>query len=321
MAAAGEQRHGISLSSLDDELFAGAAATKRDLLDHLEAVAAVMLPGLEDRPLSVVRVRPGQPAFMQKNLPAYAPATVRRVPQWSEASHREVVYAVADDVATLVWFGNQRAVEYHVPLFRMSEPDRPTALVLDLDPPEGTGFDVVVAAARVVRQVLDEAGLAGAVKTSGSKGVHVVVPLEATSTTDAAAATRALTVRAERIDPGLTTTAYLKEDRAGKVFLDPTRTGGGTLAGAYSPRVRPGTTVSFPLGWDDLDAATPADFTVRTVPGLLATVPSWAERLPAPQPLPADLVAEGHEIPVARVQAMHEGKRRKRAREAGRSEG
>jgi len=321
MAAAGEQRHGISLSSLDDELFAGAAATKRDLLDHLEAVAAVMLPGLEDRPLSVVRVRPGQPAFMQKNLPAYAPATVRRVPQWSQASHREVVYAVADDVATLVWFGNQRAVEYHVPLFRMSEPDRPTALVLDLDPPEGTGFDVVVAAARVVRQALEEAGLAGAVKTSGSKGVHVVVPLEATSTTDAAAATRALTVRAERIDPGLTTTAYLKEDRAGKVFLDPTRTGGGTLAAAYSPRVRPGTTVSFPLGWDDLDAATPADFTVRTVPGLLATVPSWAERLPAPQPLPADLVAEGHEIPVARVQAMHEGKRRKRAREAGRSEG
>jgi bifunctional non-homologous end joining protein LigD len=321
VAATGEQRHGIALSSLDDELFAGAAATKRDLLDHLEAVAAVMLPGLEDRPLSVVRVRPGQPAFMQKNLPAYAPATVRRVPQWSEASHREVVYAVADDVATLVWFGNQRAVEYHVPLYRLSEPDRPTALVLDLDPPEGTGFDVVVAAARVVRQALDEAGLAGAVKTSGSKGVHVVVPLEAASTTDAAAATRALTVRAERLDPDLTTTAYLKEDRAGKVFLDPTRAGGGTLAATYSPRVRSGTTVSFPLGWDELDAVTPADFTVRSVPGLLATVPSWTERLPAPQVLPADLVAEGHEIPVARVQAMHEGKRRKRAREAGTSEG
>lgn len=316
MPAAGEQRYGISLSSLDDQLFAGSDATKRDLLDHLEAAADVMLPGLEDRPLSVVRVRPGQPAFMQKNLPAYAPGSIRRVPQWSEASHREVAYAVAEDVATLVWFGNQRAVEYHVPLYRLSDPDRPTALVLDLDPPEGTGFDVVVAAARVVRAALDEVGLVGAVKTSGSKGVHVVVPLASAATTDAAAATRALAVHAERLDPELTTTAYLKEDRAGKVFLDPTRVGGGTLAAAYSPRVRPGTTVSFPLGWDDLDDVTPADFTVRTVPGLLGSRPSWAERLPPAQELPADLVAEGHTIPVARVQAMHEGKRRRRAREA-----
>ena len=318
MPASGEQRHGISLSSLDDALFAGADATKRDLLDHLEAVADVLLPGLVDRPLSVVRVRPGQPAFMQKNLPAYAPTSIRRVPQWSEASHREVAYAVAEDVATLVWFGNQRAVEYHVPLYRLAEPDRPTALVLDLDPPEGTGFAVVVAAARVVRRALEEVGLVGAVKTSGSKGVHVVVPLApGTTTTDAAAATRALAVRAERLDPALTTTAYLREDRAGKVFLDPTRVGGGTLAAAYSPRVRPGTTVSFPVAWDDLDAVTPADFTVRSVPGLLGSAPGWAEQLPAPQELPADLVAEGHEIPVARVQAMHEGKRRKRAREAG----
>jgi bifunctional non-homologous end joining protein LigD len=314
----GEQRHGVALSSLDDELFAGAGATKRDLVDHLEAVADVMLPGLVDRPLSVIRVRPGQPAFMQKNLPAYAPASLRRVAQWSEASHREVSYAVAEDVATLVWFGNQRAVEYHVPLFRLSEPDRPTALVMDLDPPEGAAFDVVVAAARVVHQALAEAGLVGAVKTSGSKGVHVVVPLEGVTTTDAAAATRAVAVRAERLDPERTTTAYLREDRGGKVFLDATRAGGGTLAAAYSPRVRPGTTVSFPVGWDDLDAVQPGDFTVRTVPGLLATLPSWTERLPGPQPLPADLVAEGHTIPVARVRAMHEGKRRKRAqRDAG----
>ncbi len=314
---AGEQRHGISLSPLDDQLFAGAEATKRDLLDHLEAVAPVLLPELGDRPLSVVRVRPGQPPFMQKNLPAYAPTSIRRGPQWSEASHREVTYSVVEDVAALVWFGNQRAVEYHVPLYRLSAPDRPTALVLDLDPPEGTGFDVVVAAARVVRAALTGAGLTGALKTSGSKGVHVVVPLVPGTTEDAAAATRALAVRAERIDPDLTTTAYLKEDRAGKVYLDPTRAGGGTLAAAYSPRVRPGTTVSFPLDWDELDAVTPADFTVRTVPGLLASRPSWDERLPAPQALPADLVAEGHAIPVARVLAMHEGKRRKRAQRDG----
>ena len=110
MPASGEQRHGISLSSLDDVLFAGADATKRDLLDHLEAVADVMLPGLVDRPLSVIRVRPGQPAFMQKNLPAYAPASLRRVPQWSEASHREVAYAVAEDVADRVVFMDHGSV-------------------------------------------------------------------------------------------------------------------------------------------------------------------------------------------------------------------
>ena len=309
----GEQRHGVALSSLDDELFAGAGASKRDLIDHLEAVADVMLPGLVDRPLSVIRVRPGQPAFMQKNLPAYAPASLRRVPQWSEASHREVSYAVVEDVAALVWFGNQRAVEYHVPLFRLADPGHPLTLVMDLDPPEGEPFDAVVAAARAVKAALDDLGLAGALKTSGSKGLHVLVPLAECSAADAAAATRALAVRAERLDPDRTTTAYVKDERQGKVFLDATRAGGATLAAAYSPRVRPGTTVSFPIDWADLDAVAPADFTVRTVPAMLATQPSWTERLPEPQTLPPDLVAEGHEIPVARVAAMHEGKRRKRA--------
>jgi len=98
------------------------------------------------------------------------------------------------------------------------------------------------------------------------------------------------------------------------VFLDSTRAGGATVVAAYSPRVRPGTTVSFPLAWDDLDRVTPADFTVRTAAGLLSDADPWAAALPAPQPLPADLVEEGRGIPIARVQAMHEGKRRARAR-------
>ena len=88
------------------------------------------------------------------------------------------------------------------------------------------------------------------------------------------------------------------------------------MAAAYSPRVRPGVTVSFPVPWADLDSVTPADFTVHSVPGLLAAHRAWAGELPAPQALSADLVEEGRAIPVARVQAMHEGKRRKRAREA-----
>ena len=150
-------------------------------------------------------------------------------------------------------------------------------------------------------------------KTSGAKGLHVFVPVTA-SMEQVAAATRALAARAERLDPALATTAFIREDRGGKVFLDSTRAGGATVVAAYSPRVRPGTTVSFPLAWDDLDRVTPADFTVRTAAGLLSDADPWAAALPAPQPLPADLVEEGRGIPIARVQAMHEGKRRARAR-------
>jgi len=85
------------------------------------------------------------------------------------------------------------------------------------------------------------------------------------------------------------------------------------VVAAYSPRIRPGVPVSFPVTWDELDSVTPTDFTVHTAPDLLKGRDNWADRMPAPQPLPADLVAEGHEIPIARVQAMHEGKRRARA--------
>lgn len=314
MPGAAEERHGVSFSHLDQEMFDGAAATKRDLADYLQAVSAAMLPGLQDRPLSVVRVRPGQAPFMQKNLPAYAPEWVARTVIWAEASRREVTYALCADLRTLMWFANQRAVEYHVPLFRMAEPNRPEFLVLDLDPPEGAPFGTVVQAAHLVRQALADSGLTGAVKTSGAKGVHVFVPLAApVSTEDVAAATRAVAARAERIDPALGTTAFVKDDRAGKVFLDSTRAGGATVVAAYSPRIRAGVPVSFPVGWDDLDRVSPADYTVRTVPGLLAGADPWADRMPAPQQLDHDLVAEGHTIPIARVQAMHECKRRARA--------
>ncbi len=118
MARTVETRSGVELTNLDQPLFDGAGATKRDLVDYLEAMADRMLPGLAARPLSVVRVRPGQPPFMQKNLPATAPEWITRLPVWSAASHREISYAVADDPRTLLWFGNQRAVEYHATVLR-----------------------------------------------------------------------------------------------------------------------------------------------------------------------------------------------------------
>jgi bifunctional non-homologous end joining protein LigD len=313
----GEERAGVRLTNLDQELFDGAGATKRDLVDYLDAVREAFIPALADRPLSVVRVRPGQAPFMQKNVPKYTPDFVRTVTVWAESSRREVTYALCNDRQTLLWLANQRAVEYHPTLMRAGQWDSPEYLVLDIDPPSGDDFGKAVAAATLVRAALDSAGLHSAVKTSGAKGVHVMVPLApGQSGTDAAAATRAIAARAERLDPELATTAFIREDRGGKVFLDATRAGGATVVAVYSPRVRPGTPVSFPVPWADLGSVRPAQFTAQTAAGLLAGRDLWAELLPDPELLPAAIVAEGHDIPIARVAAMHEGKRRARERRA-----
>jgi bifunctional non-homologous end joining protein LigD len=318
----GEERDGVSLTNLDQPLFDGAEASKRDLVDYLDAVSGLLIAELRDRPLSVVRVRPGQAPFMQKNVPKYAPSWVPTVSLWAESSRREVSYALCQDRRTLLWFANQRAVEYHPMLALAGRLNHPSYLILDLDPPEGDAFGLAVRAAELVREALAGAGLAGAVKTSGAKGVHVFVPLdEQVTSEEVAAATRAVAARAERLDPALATTAFIRDDREGKVFLDSTRAGGATVVAAYSPRIRPGVPVSFPLPWDQLDRVRPADFTVHTAAPLIAGGPRWAGQLPGPQPLPADLIEEGRAIPIARVQAMHEGKRRARARRAEGAEG
>jgi bifunctional non-homologous end joining protein LigD len=314
-----DERDGVSLTNLDQPLFPDANATKRDLVDYLVAMAGPIIAGLRDRPLSVIRVLRGQDPFMQKNLPKYAPPWIRSVSQWAEASRREVKYALCNDRRTLMWFANQRAVEYHPALVTTERWDRQTHLILDIDPPaagdSADSFALAVRAAHLVRQALDDSGLAGVVKTSGAKGLHVFVPLDAEpGIEDVAAATRALAARTERIDPELATTAFIREDRGGKVFIDSTRAGGATVVAAYSPRVRPGASVSFPVAWDQIDNVVPADFTVRTAARLADGRDPWAELMPPPQSLSADLIAEGHAIPIARVQAMHEGKRRARAR-------
>jgi DNA ligase D-like protein (predicted polymerase) len=318
--SSGESRDGVALTNLDQPLFDGSAATKRDLVDYLDAISDRILPELRDRPLSVIRVHRGQEAFMQKNVPKSTPDYVATVTAWAEASHRDVTYALCNDRRTLLWFANQRAVEYHPALLVGSpDPGRVTHLVLDLDPPagkrEGDGFAAAVAAARLVGGVLDELGLQGAVKTSGAKGVHVFVPVDSsTPVDDASAATRAIAERAAAADLAVATTAFMKEDRGGKVFVDATRVGGATVVAAYSPRVRPGTPVSFPVAWDDLDDVKPSDFTIHTAVDRLADAGPWLSDLPADQQLPPDLVEEGHAIAPGRVQAMHEGRRRARAR-------
>ena len=315
MAGQEEERDGVRLTSLDAPLGDRLGVTKRDLVDHLDALSDRIVPLLAGRPLSIVRVRPGQAPFMQKNVVKGAPEWVRTVGVWAEASHREIHHVLCDDRRTLLWLANQRAVEFHVPFFRVGD-DGPDAIVLDLDPPEGAGFEKVVATAEQVRRALDGTGLVGAVKTSGAKGLHVVVPVRDATADDAAAATRALAARTERLDPELATTAYVKDERGGRVFVDSTRAYSATLVAAYSPRVRADLPVSAPVPWDRLGATRPGDVTVRTAAQRFGRGDPWAELLPDPQALPAELVAEGRTIPVARVAAMHEGRRRKRAREA-----
>jgi DNA primase len=143
----------------------------------------------------------------------------------------------------------------------------------------------------------------------------VFVPIGETPTLeDAAAATRAIAARAAALDPGLATTAFMKEDRGGKVFVDATRVGGATVVAAYSPRLRPGVPVSYPVGWDELDGVAPRDFTIHDAVERLAGRNEWEAHMPDPQALPVELVEEGRAIPAGRVAAMHEGKRRARAR-------
>ena len=141
---ADETRDGVALTNLDQPLFEGAGATKRELVDYLDGVADRILPVLQDRPLSVIRVHRDQAPFMQKNVPKYAPDFVKTTTLWAETSKRDVAYALCNDRKTLLWFANQRAVEYHPTLVRGDRLDHATHLVLDLDPPEGDSFAMAV---------------------------------------------------------------------------------------------------------------------------------------------------------------------------------
>src|SRR5919199_2127197 len=130
-----EHRHGVRLTNLDQPLFEDADATKRDLVEYLDAVADRFVPVLAGRALSVVRVLRGQAPFMQKNVSRYAPPSVPTLEVTTQDGKRVVHYPVCDDRETLLWFANQRAVEYHPTLYRGLAWDDPTHLVLDIDPP------------------------------------------------------------------------------------------------------------------------------------------------------------------------------------------
>src|SRR3954469_10064869 len=148
-----DEREGVALTSLDSALGDDLGVTKGDLVDYLDVFADRLVSQLAGRPLSIKRVRPGQPPFMQRNVSKGAPDWVRTVPVWSFGAHRQVHQVLCDDRRTLLWLANQRAVEFHVPFFHVGDQE-PTGIVLDLDPPEGADFAVVVRAAELVRGAL-----------------------------------------------------------------------------------------------------------------------------------------------------------------------
>jgi DNA primase len=165
-----EARAGVRLTNLDQPLFADSGASKRDLVDYLDAVADRFVPVLAGRALSVVRVLRGQAPFMQKNLPAYAPASIPTLDVATQDGKRVVRYPVCEDRETLLWFANQRAVEYHPTLFRGHAFDAPTHLVVDLDPPAGSdAFARAVEGALLVRQALSDVGMTALARAAGQR--------------------------------------------------------------------------------------------------------------------------------------------------------
>jgi bifunctional non-homologous end joining protein LigD len=257
----------MKLSSPDKVLWPEPGFTKRDLAQYYAAVADRMLPHLRGRPLTLLRANNGIDGerFLQKNLPASAPTSVRRYDVWTETSSRTVAYALADDPDDLAYFAQQNAVEVHPWFSRTDRPDNADAIAFDLDP-TGDGITLADAAHRV-REVLTELGLAAIVKTSGKRGLHVNVPVQrrydfSTLRGFTLAVGRMTAARA----PDDLTVEMRKADRGDRLLLDWSRSGRAqTLAAPWSPRAHRAGTVSMPLAWDEVDdSLDPTAFTLTT---------------------------------------------------------
>jgi bifunctional non-homologous end joining protein LigD len=263
---------GVEITRPDKLLWPALGVSKQVYVEYLAAVADRMLPWLRDRPLSLVRAPDGVDGqrYFQKNTPAYAPSWIRTVTIPAPSAKRDVAYTVCNNADTLAWLGNQAALEFHPAPVRRDRLERPDLLVVDIDPPDDA-FDAAVEVGVLVLEVLDDLGLTPLVKTTGGKGLHVVVPIVRHVAPERLrhAATRLTEIVTER-RPDLVTAEFRKAGRKGRVMLDPSRNGtGATLVAPYSPRVRADATVSFPVLPDELRSITPADFTIATVPRLL----------------------------------------------------
>jgi bifunctional non-homologous end joining protein LigD len=271
----------VELSHPGKVLFPGDDVTKGDLVQYYLAVADRMLPLIAERPVTMIRYPNGISAhpILQKNTPDYFPDWITRAEVAKQGGL--VHHVICDKRATLAYLANQACIELHVFLSRVGSLDNPDQLIFDLDPPDDEQFAGVRRAALLLRELLEsELGLTAYVKTTGGKGLHVHVPLDAAEGFDAVRqlARQAGGVLAARA-PDLVSTEQRKDKRGGLIYADPMRNAYGQHAAApYSVRGRPGAPVATPLDWAELDddGLSPHQFTIATVPGRLAGDDPWA---------------------------------------------
>ena len=265
----------VRLSNPDKVYFPERGYTKLDVAQYYLAVAEGVLRGLRERPTTLQRFPDGVTGefFYQKRAP-------RGLPDWLPTatinfpSGRSADEICPTEPAAVLWAANLGCLTFHPWPVRRADTEHPDELRIDLDPQPGTDFHDAVRAAHELRQLLAEHGLRGWPKTSGGRGLHVYVPLEPRWTfTDGRHAVIALGRRLEQRMPGRVTTAWWKEERGEKIFVDYNQMARDrTIASAYSLRARPGATASTPLRWEELDDASPEDFDLRTVPARFAEV-------------------------------------------------
>lgn len=260
----------VDLTNPDKVFWPEEGYTKGDLLDYHRNVAAWMLPYLEDRPLVMTRYPDGirGKSFFQKDAPPYAPAWIRRETVWSEGSERELSYFVADDLESLLYVVNLGTIPIHVWSSRVGSLSQPDWCILDLDPKDAP-FSDVVAVARGIHDLCEEIGLPCFAKTSGSSGIHVLVPLGRRLTYEQSRTLAQLLARVIVAEhPDIATLTRNPERREGKVYVDFVQNGHGRLIAApFTVRPLPGATVSAPLEWREVNAGlTIAAHTITTVP-------------------------------------------------------
>ena len=266
-------------------LFPDDGITKADLAEYYQTVAPVMLPLVSGRPVTMQRFPNGigKGGFLQKQVGEYFPDWIGRVTApnrrtRSGTTRDQVTYMVCRTADDLSYLANQACITPHVWLSRAPDIHHPDQLVFDLDP-ASTDPRVLRLAAAALRSLLDELGLRPFLKSSGSRGLHVVVPLAPTADTDAVkvfsiAVAEALAAR----HPDDLTTEGRIADRHGRLYLDIGRNGyAQTMAAPYAVRALPGAPVSVPLDWSELDEFDPRRHTLRTIAGRLAQPDPWAD--------------------------------------------
>ncbi len=263
----------MRVSNPDKVYFPEPGITKRQVVEYYRAVAGPLLAVLRERPTTLKRFVDGVAgeAFYSKRLPKGAPEWVDSV-QITFPSGRTAWEICPTEPAVAVWAANLGTFDFHPWPVRRPLVDHPDELRIDLDPQPGTGFEDTVAVALVLREVLADAGLVGFPKTSGGRGVHVAVRISPQWTfVQVRRAVIALAREVQRRIPQQATVSWWKEERGRRVFLDFNQAARDrTIASAWSVRGTARATVSMPVNWSDLPDVSPDDFTVASVPALLA---------------------------------------------------